>query len=155
MVCVENKNAWKKDISYKMPLVHTMEKDGPGVWYVVHLTAAQCDTEAKIINCINMLHMLGNKMYCRDPCGIDTIDYLHQQQGELTNIRTALEMLKFTYSFHEHVNQKKGKSSASWADVKSFYYDGVTECVGSCKPSKKRRLVEADTWSKRVRVFRK
>ncbi len=106
---------------------------GPGLWFNTHIMAMDADTYDKIIQFISYIRFITQKLPCSD-CNNHAIKYISINPPEnfinLTDKKgKKIGMFKWTWIFHNDVNNRLGKNIIDWDTAYNMYQDDeITIC---------------------------
>lgn len=97
---------------------------GPGQWYTLHSFAAFCDTNPSRYRAMFVAFVTDflSKIRC-EKCNGHANQYLAQNPID-ANVRPnqpALDLFRWTWNFHNKVNERLGKPQVSWDDAVSIF----------------------------------
>jgi hypothetical protein len=107
------------------------DQAGPGIWYTLHLMAANAKDSGDITACLKLLDLLETKFFC-ERCRADMRAHRVATTEERKAIKNQQQMLRYTYDFHEAVNKRCHKDSVSWKDCKDYFLHDKKSCSGNC-----------------------
>ncbi len=100
---------------------------GPGTWFNMHIVALDADTPEKIQHFIIYIRMIVTKLPCRG-CSSHAIKYVETNSPEqFVNLTDKtgknIGMFKWSWMFHNDVNNRLGKPIINWDTAYSMYKD--------------------------------
>ena len=103
---------------------------GRGQWHVLHTLASNAKTQKERDSLVWVLNTVVNNLRC-------LICYKHATKYLKDNWRSTIaydqgELFLFLYNFHKSANLFAGKTSPSFEEVKSFYYENTERCTLTC-----------------------
>lgn len=114
---------------------------GPGVWFVIHVLAKNCQNTEDEKRFLEFMIMLSKNFPC-DTCKYELTTYL--KNNPLSHIynfldsrnayRTRVGYFYWTYRFHNSVNKKLGKPVLPFDEVYNQYYHLNLGYKGSIQP---------------------
>lgn len=103
---------------------------GPGVWWVIHMTAANANTYSEKIEAKNMIENICRNFFC-ETCKTHFIAYLKKHPIEdVMNLNLGL--FKWTVDFHNAGNLALKKSTVSLDEAKQLYIGSGSTCKTRC-----------------------
>ena len=99
---------------------------GPGQWYTIHKIAKCATTERKKQFFVEFIDDVCEEMRC-GRCKQHMIEYMQQNPfSPFWNMRdrdgSQIGMFKWTWLFHNSVNERLGKPIVDWETAKHMYY---------------------------------
>jgi len=105
-----------------------MEKDGPGIWHSIHVTAAWADNPEKVAFFNKWIRIIRENLKC-EACRGHMGKYLDSHPPE-----RAPDPFIWSWEFHNAVNRRLGKPEMEYNTAKKMYLDGdVKNCTEGCK----------------------
>ena len=103
---------------------------GPGVWWVIHMTAAKANTYSEKIEAKNMIENICRNFFC-ETCKTHFVAYLKKHPLEdVMNVNLGL--FKWTVDFHNAGNLALKKSTLSLDEAKQLYLGSESTCKAHC-----------------------
>lgn len=104
-----------------------MKKDGPGIWFVLHILGIWADNpEKKRIYCL-IVRFIIFYLRCKT-CREHAEQYLKDHPPE-----NAPSPFVWSWEFHNYANKNSGKPDMSYADAKDLYINGkIKNCNNDC-----------------------
>jgi hypothetical protein len=111
---------------------------GPGIWYCIHMMARDCNNEQKKMKFKEFIEQVIHNLPCQTCTDHATEYYRSHPLNDYWNIKEHGEdvgLFKWTWTFHNAVNNRLNKPYISWENAKMLYSkeDGVctSECDGN------------------------
>ncbi len=112
-------------------MIHVPGYIGPGIWFNMHLDAAEATTLTQQRIVIDRIRLLQSKFPCQS-CKIHFGDYLKQYPPE-NIIGTSPEALfRWTVAFHNKVNLLNNKTPVTYTEARSIFFDQSFFCTTDC-----------------------
>jgi len=110
-------------------------KFGPGTWYFIHTMARDATSEDKKKLFSHFMNHVSLNLPCKN-CQHHCQQYI--KSNPLTPYWTIMEggkdvgLFKWTWMFHNAVNQRLQKPIVPWSEVKQMYYSDDGVCTSDC-----------------------
>lgn len=111
---------------------HSVQKEGPGTWYSMHLMAKRATTPENKIVCIHFINAIREEFFCLNPCRNHFNQYC--SMNPLPDIYNSgpKDFFKWTVDAHNNANRLTGKPIMSYEKAESLYYGSDSFCTAGC-----------------------
>jgi hypothetical protein len=111
-------------------MLKTQDKYGPGIWFMLHLTAAHATTQPLKESFISNVSVLGENFPCEN-CRHHFAAYVKEHPlAQYVAIDRGL--FRWTWEFHESVNKRLGKQHVSFEDAWKQFNASSAICTEDC-----------------------
>jgi hypothetical protein len=122
--------------------LHNPKYVGPGLWYGMHIDAANAKTSKDKEAVIKRIRILQNNFPCQE-CKVHFANYLTNHPPEETIKGGPDSLFLWTVNFHNAVNYRLGKPQITFEEAKSIYIDQDVFCTkSSCEDSDEEVVIE-------------
>lgn len=114
---------------------------GPGVWYDIHLESKNAKIEEQKKAFVHKMYLLAQSFPCLT-CRKHIDEYLQNNPfepfwNEITNTGEQIGMFKWSWYFHNSVNQRLNKPLVSWDNALYIFSDAsINSCDKDCTDEK-------------------
>jgi hypothetical protein len=113
---------------------------GPGIWYCIHTMAKDATTEEKKIKFKSFVEQVISSLPCQT-CLDHAIDYYKSNPLDrfwnISEDGEQIGLFKWTWTFHNTVNNRLKKPFVSWENAKMLYSKDTGVCTSSCGDTEK------------------
>jgi len=128
-------------VSKKIKTFHP-EETGPGMWYLIHVSAKEATTEDKKLEFVNLINLIKAKHHCKT-CREHIVKFLEDHPIEkFWNVTSSsgeeIGCSLWAFIFHNAVNSRLGKKELDWETVAEMYSVSIeAPCTVGCDKKKK------------------
>jgi hypothetical protein len=123
-------------------MVKTQDKYGPGIWFMLHLMAAQAETNELRQAFVQNVKTLGQHFPC-EVCRSHFAAYIQSHPIE-TYVNKPRGLFQWTWEFHDSVNKRLGKQTIPLEEAWSTFRSSNAICTDDCgeEPTKTKPVIE-------------
>lgn len=97
---------------------------GPAFWFSLHNGAVNMPAKLNVQRVRGLIYGLPEILPCVE-CRVHAKEFIANHTAEINAITKRNELFEFLVDFHNHVNQKQGKSTMSYKDAWEMYSQGA------------------------------
>jgi hypothetical protein len=110
---------------------HTLEKEGPGTWYSLHLQSKRAIDIDKKKSCLEFINSLREEFFCLT-CKNHFNDFCEKNPPPNINNSNPKDFFIWSVKAHNNANKLTGKPEMLYQDAEKLYYDFDSVCSIGC-----------------------